>query len=342
MAESPKTGDTWQPLLAAISGSWPARRWRDVGVIVGCSGGADSVGLLMALCQLRETTAEPASRPPRGFLVAAHFNHGLRGAASDADEAFVRGLASKWGVGFATRRGSDMHRDEAMMRTERYEFLSETAKQKGARYVALAHSADDNVETVLHHFMRGTGPAGLTGIPSPRPIGQDLVLVRPLLHVRREVIRRALESTGQSWREDSSNTDTDYRRNWIRHRLIPLIESEYPQAVDAIGRAVDGQREWRALIDRFARDWLATHHRGDDPLRLRRDPSVELPIMVAAAQILWTDLGWPRGQMTRDHWLRVAATVQGQASERYTLPGSVDVVARSEEVEFNAPDPRIR
>ncbi len=170
----------------------------------------------------------------------------------DDDEAFVRELASRQGVRFTALRAAGSVRDEASMRSERFQFLHDTANAMGARYIALGHSADDNVETVLHQLMRGTGPAGLAGIGSPRPIGQDLVLVRPLLNVSRRLIRSGLESIGQPWREDSSNSDTDYRRNWIRHQLIPLIESEYPNAVDAITRAVEGQRGWRAVIDRLA------------------------------------------------------------------------------------------
>ena len=335
MTQTARTGDSWRQLLADVAESWPPNRWRELGVVVGCSGGADSVGLLTALSQLRETAKEAGSQPPRGFLVAAHYNHALRGRESDADEAFVRALASEHGVEFATRRSTEVSRDEATMRTERLEFLRDTAHTAGARYVALAHTVDDNVETVLHHLMRGTGPPGLSGIGNPRPIGQDLVLIRPLLLVRRKPLREALEAIGQSWREDSSNADTDYRRNWIRHRLIPLIESEYPTAVDAIGRAIDGQRQWRSVIDCLAQTWLSTHRQGDNPLTLRRDRSAELPIVVAAAQILWTELGWPRGEMTREHWLRIATTVAGQTQERYTLPGRIDVIAKDEDVRIS-------
>jgi tRNA(Ile)-lysidine synthase len=335
MAETSRTGDPWQRFKAEIAESWPPMRWRDVGVVIGCSGGADSVALLAALSDLRQTPSEMHPNPPRGFLVAAHFNHGLRQDESDEDEAFVHQLATERGTRFTTRRGLGTHRDEATMRTERLQFLTETASDFGARYVALAHSATDNVETVLHHLMRGTGPAGLAGIGNPRSIDRDLVLVRPILHVPRDVIRDALQSAGQTWREDSSNSNTDYRRNWIRHRLIPLIESEYPSAVDAIGRAIDGQRGWRTVIDRLARDWLAAHRRCDQPLTLRRDSSAELPIVVAATQILWTELGWSRGEMTREHWLRLVQTIQGQTQERYALPAQIEVITRGDEVELS-------
>lgn len=334
MTETPETGDPWSKLVALVAEAWPLGRWQGVGVVVGCSGGADSVGLLTSLCRLREPCVDPTAIPPRGFLVAAHFNHGLRADESDADEAFVRELASRHKIRFAAGRAEAPHHDEATMRTERMRFLTDTAHEMGARYIALAHSADDNVETVLHHMMRGTGPAGLSGIGSPRSLDQDLVLVRPLLHIRRHLIRSGLESIGQPWREDPSNENTHYRRNWIRHQLIPLIQSEYPSAVDAIGRAIDGQRDWRAMIDQLALEWLSTHRQCDDPLALRRDPTAELSIVIAAVQALWTERGWSRGEMTREHWLRIATTIQSQSLERYTLPGQIDVDALREDVEL--------
>lgn len=332
MSETPPNGDLWYRLRSEIASSWPSQRWRDVGVVVGCSGGADSVALLAALDELRNGGQPSATAPPRGFLVAAHFNHRLRGEESDADEAFVRQLADRWEIRCQVARGTGQSRDEAALRDERLRFLTETAGRAGARYLALAHSADDNLETVLHHLFRGTGPAGLAGIGSPRSIGSDLVLVRPLLGLSRNEIREALRQRGQAWQEDSSNDDLDYRRNWIRQQLIPLIQSQYPQALDAVTRAVDGQRQWRALIDRLASHWLTTHRQSDQPLKLQRDDEVETPIVVAAAQIIWTEQSWPRGQMTREHWLRLAATIRSDGKERYTLPARIDVIAQDGQV----------
>lgn len=335
MTKTGKNGDNWQRLLTGFADTWPPSRWRDIGVVVGCSGGADSVGLLTALCQLRQSDENSGQEPPRGFLVAAHFNHALRGDESDGDEAFVRELAGQLEVRFATRRSAGSERDEAGLRSERIEFLQDTANAMGARYIALGHSADDNVETVLHQLMRGTGPAGLAGIGSPRTIGQDLVLVRPLLNLSRRLIRSGLESIGQSWREDSSNADTAYRRNWIRQQLIPLIESEYPNAVDAITRAVEAQRGWRVLIDRLAQQWLTEHRLSNDPPTLRRNPHTDQAVVIAAAQMLWAENDWPRQEMTRQQWLRLATTIQSDESQRYCLPGQVDVVADVETVEIS-------
>jgi tRNA(Ile)-lysidine synthase len=211
-------------------------------------------------------------------------------------------------------------------------FLQATAQQTGARYVALAHSADDNVETVLHHLMRGTGPAGLTGIPAHRPLGDDLVLMRPLLSTCRERIREALQSIGQRWREDSSNDNTDYRRNWIRHDLIPLMTSQYPQVNQAITRAIEAQRQWHQTIERLAGDWLDRHWIGRDPVELSHDPQSDDSVVVAALQRLWSIQAWPRGAMSRQHWRQLTNSIRHADHNRYVLPSGIDVINTQQSV----------
>ena len=358
MTESKQNAPIWHQLVRGITAAWPPARWRDVGVVVGCSGGADSVGLLTALHQIRQSDQDGQAIPPRGFLVAAHFNHGLRADQSDGDQEFVRDLANRLQVRFASesahssaggdqssKRGVEPRdvegpaKDEATMRSARMKFLVHTAHRLGARYIVLGHTADDNVETVLHHLMRGTGPAGLAGIGSPRPVSDDLVLVRPMLDISRQSIRDALQEHRQPWREDASNDDTDYRRNWIRHELVPMIQSQYPDSVDAIQRAVEGQRQWRSVIDRLAKQWLDQHLLSQEPVSLRRDPLAETAVVVAATQSLWQTLEWPRGDMAREHWLRLAATIGAPREptdpcQRYTLPGCVDVLAGKDSIEI--------
>jgi len=323
------SSQNWSQLLALAVANWPPRRWGDVGVVIGCSGGADSVALLRLMADVRIQNGAV----PRGFLVAAHFNHGLRGQESDEDQRFVSDLANELGIQFETTRQLSDATSEADLRTERMHFLTETAKKSGARYIAVAHSADDNAETVLHHLFRGTGPAGLAGIGSTRPIDCDLVLMRPLLNASRQSIREALRSIGQSWREDSSNSQVHYQRNWIRQQLLPLIETRYPHAVDAINRAIDGQREWRNLIDQLAQQWLDEHRAITPPrpdthwISLSRNDRTDRVVVVAAMQKLWAEAGWPRGEMSRQHWCRLADTIGSTTRERYFLPGEVDVNA---------------
>ncbi len=256
------------------------------------------------------------------------------GRESDGDQQFVQTLSQQLGLTMEVGRSEGSDSDESTLRHARLDFLQTTAQKCGARYVALAHSCDDNVETVLHHLMRGTGPVGLAGIRSSRPLGQDLVLVRPFLTIRRQQIRQALESIGQAWREDSSNTNTHYRRNWIRHELLPMIESQYPNPTDAIARAIDGQRAWCHTIDRLARSWLDQHCIRRDPVQLKHDRQADEPVLVASLQHLWSVNNWPQGAMSRRHWLRLSATIRQDREDRYTLPGGIDVEASGELVEL--------
>ena len=121
---------------------------------------------------------------------------------------------------------------EAAARRLRYGFLREVAESRGARLIAVAHTADDQVETVLHRLLRGTGLAGLAGMPAVRMLVEGMVVVRPMLAVLRWSPGRIFQSIGQAWQEDATNSDTRYTRNLLRHELLPrLAEGPYPQFV---------------------------------------------------------------------------------------------------------------
>lgn len=308
----------WETSVQAVASQWPPGQWCDLGVLIGCSGGADSVALVRALAALRERYSAP-----RGTLILAHFHHGLRGAEADADQEFVGRLAGQLGIRWLTARGTGGSRDEASLRRERLRFLTDVAHDSGARFVALGHTLDDNVETMLHHLMRGSGPSGLAAMPPARSLGEDLVLIRPLLSLRRDTLRTGLRGIGQPWREDSSNLSSDYRRNWIRAELVPLMESAYPQAVAAIGRAIAGQQQWRAVIDRAARDWLQQHQQSASPVSLRIDRQGERAVIIAALQAIWDQQRWPRQPMTYQHWAALADLVTQTRRQPITLPGNL-------------------
>jgi tRNA(Ile)-lysidine synthase len=187
-------------------------------VLAAVSGGSDSVALLRLLLDLA---------PGGGFTVAGvgHVNHGLRGASSDRDEGFCRRLASGLGLPFESARRdvsalarSNRTSIEAAAREARYEALADMAGRLGADLIATGHTRDDQAETFLLRLLRGAGAAGLSGIRPRRD-----ALVRPLLTARRQELRQYLVSIGQPFREDASNRDTAIPRNWVRHRLLPLL-----------------------------------------------------------------------------------------------------------------------
>lgn len=220
-------------------------------VLCAVSGGADSVCLL---CRLLELGARR-----RLEIVAAHYNHGLRGAESDRDEAFVRALCAERGVPLVCGRGdvaayareNGLGIEEAA-RTLRYAFLERTADETGCGRIATAHTADDNAETMLLNLARGTGLRGLCGIPPVR--GR---LVRPLLMTTRAEVEAYLAQHGAAHVEDSSNSADDYARNRVRHTAVPALESVNPAFAANAGRAAALLREDEAFLQSLARDFLA-------------------------------------------------------------------------------------
>ncbi len=202
-------------LVSRVSDAIAARGLLRAGerVAVAVSGGADSVALLLLLIDLRKQLGV--------VLSVAHFNHKLRGKDSDKDERFVAKLAAKYGLVFHSGRedvGAKAKRDKANLedtaRRTRYEFLEGLVQSGHVDKVAVAHTADDQAETVLAHILRGTGLAGLGGIHPE--VGH---VVRPLLEVRRAEVRAYLRSKKQTWREDATNRDTTKMRARIQKHL---------------------------------------------------------------------------------------------------------------------------
>jgi tRNA(Ile)-lysidine synthase len=194
-----------------------------IGVAV--SGGADSVALLRLFVELCELL---------GIVVCvAHFNHKLRGKASDSDEKFVAKLAAQHGVEFFVACedvGAKAKRERANLedaaRRARYAFFEQLVKDGRVSRVAVAQTADDQAETVLAHILRGTGLAGLAGIHP-----QAGTVFRPLLGIRRAAVRAYLREKRQTWREDATNRDETRTRARIRGKLMPFLEEKFQNSV---------------------------------------------------------------------------------------------------------------
>jgi tRNA(Ile)-lysidine synthase len=238
-----------QRTLASLEKQGMMRPGERVGVAV--SGGADSVALLLLLKGLRETLGI--------VLSVVHFNHKLRGKASDADEKFVAMLAAKHGLEFhaaslrvAAKAKKERANLEDAARRARYDYFQSLVESGKLARIAVAHTADDQAETVLAHLMRGTGLAGLGGI---HPVAGSIF--RPLLSVRRSELRKFLRAKGQSWREDATNRDTTKMRARIRRKLVPLLEKQFqPAIVNHLATLADLAREdeafFEAVVDKRA------------------------------------------------------------------------------------------
>jgi tRNA(Ile)-lysidine synthase len=186
-------------------------------LLVGVSGGPDSVALLDVLVK--------SGRHPH----ICHLNHQLRGADSDTDAEFVRQLATRYGLP-STIESRKVGGDEDSARRARHEFFARVSEATGIKKIALAHTADDQVETFLLRLLRGAGVPGLVGMWPERQIG-PIRIIRPLLGVRRAEVLEYLSAQGLKFREDASNADTRFLRNRIRHELLPLLERKFNPAI---------------------------------------------------------------------------------------------------------------
>lgn len=237
-------------------------------VVVGVSGGADSVCLLHLLAAL---SAEWQLR-----LTVAHLHHGLRGADADADALFVAELARSWELPCvveqinvaALARENRLSVEEAA-RQARYAFLARVAAGQSAGRIAVAHHADDQAETVLMHFLRGSGVAGLRGMLPLMPLsdyrglasesaGEDApCLIRPLLGITRAEIEAYCAENGLVWRTDASNADTRHYRNRLRHELLPILREYNPRIDEVLTRTAEVMAGDAEVLETLAEDEFA-------------------------------------------------------------------------------------
>jgi tRNA(Ile)-lysidine synthase len=320
---------------------------------MGVSGGADSMALLMLLLELWEELGI--------VLSVAHLNHKLRGRTAEVDEKFVRGLAAKHGLGFygesvdvAARARREKANVEDVGRRARYEFFARLVADGKVDVVAVAHTADDQAETVLAHILRGTGLAGLGGI-HPR----TEYIVRPLLQVRRAELRAYLRGKKQKWREDASNQDTARTRARIRKKLLPLLEKEFQSGVvEHLGALAEFAREDEAFLELLARkrcgglarkardvtriavaDLLAPLGKRDFNTEITEGAETEEGKCTALTKRMLRRLIEERksgaGQVTAQHVGAVLDLARhGENGKSLQLPGGVDVRRERDELVF--------
>ncbi|MBI5759648.1 MAG: tRNA lysidine(34) synthetase TilS [Planctomycetales bacterium] len=296
---------------------------RGVRLLVGVSGGADSVSLLRGLLNLRESCSLT--------VTAAHMNHRLRGDASVADSAWVETLCRQLDVpvrvvelDVAAEAAANGIGIEEAARGARYRWLEQVAEETGCTHIAVAHTADDQAETILHHVLRGTGVAGLHGMKWHRHLPGGVILVRPLLDISRSAVIEFLRDLGQTFRDDTSNLDATFTRNRIRLDLLPRLRTEFnPQIDDALRRLGRQAAELHQLVEVIARDLLHLAVRHRDPHEVRLDVATlrdqPRPVVRELFVQLWRQQDWPRQKMGFDHWDHLADVAEhGRATH---LPG---------------------
>jgi tRNA(Ile)-lysidine synthase len=290
-------------------------------ILAAVSGGPDSVAMLCALLSLAEGL--------NARVEAAHLNHALRGAESDADQQYVRGLCAQLSVPCTTERldvaasarEKRMGIEEAA-RVARYQFLEQVADRVGASRIAVAHTSDDQVETILLNLLRGAGSDGLAGMPIQR--GR---IIRPLLDVSRADVEKYCAERGLTPRVDSSNLALDAARNRIRNQVLPLLETEQPAIRSSLLRLASLLRRETTLLEQMAQRRLAKillrRDAGcvvlDAPKLRRSDPALRARIIRAALREVRGGLA----DIEQVHVEAVAALVEGHSGRALHLPDSL-------------------
>ncbi len=293
------------------------------GILIALSGGADSVCLTLLLKELQEELDLK--------LMACHINHSLRGGESDGDEDFAREFCEKNNIPFiAVRVDVNSYANERRIGTEeaarllRYETFDRISNEYGLDYVALAHNKNDQAETILFRFLRGSSSKGLSGM---KPL-RDGKYIRPLLVISRQEIEDYLESKNQDYRTDSTNLTVDFTRNKLRLELIPLLEKDYnPDIINNLTEIGELMAIDSEYLDKKAAELLESNSilKKDriiiDGRLFREDPALTSRAVLKAYGALkgyTTDI-------SKVHIEDILKLAKGETGKSLNIPGGVEV-----------------
>lgn len=304
--------------------------WDGVNVGVALSGGADSMALLRGISCLKQKMGGD------GLLAAFHVNHRLRGEESDADATWCQEQCDELEIpitvaavdtaSYAKQTGQGI---EAAARDQRYRLLAEACDRQGIRYLATAHTRNDQVETILFRILRGTGLRGLSGIPRIRSLSKSITLIRPLLACSRTAVETYLAELGQEFRTDRTNENQRFTRNRIRNALLPQLKADFNKDLDdALLRLAVQANEVEAVIERLATDALSEAKLSlaetQASLQLGTFSDCESAIVREALRIAWRKAGLAEQAMTYEWWCQLAKLLQGMGdTQTLNLPGDV-------------------
>ena len=315
---------------------FPLEKWAQHPIILGISGGPDSVTLL-------RIAAEISQQIPNTRLIAAHANHKLRGPESEEDQRFVQTLCEHLSIqceceSLPVETDTVSEGLESALRDLRYQWFGQLAGQTGARYVMTAHNQNDQTETVLFRLMRGTGIAGLAGIPKQRKLVDGVTLLRPMLTISRDEIIDYLKKIEQSYRTDASNATSAFARNRIRNELIPKIKSDFAPQLDQRIESLSAQAsECQDFLDSIGSELLENAFQFQpngfivDCSKLDNQP--ELLIRHTLVQA-WKRLEWPLQDMTFAKWQSIATVIKTNTQPHSKMPGNIKMSWNGSSLEF--------
>ncbi len=300
-------------------------------LLLAVSGGADSIALTYAMLALK------AEGIFNGQLVCAHINHNLRGYESNRDQSFVIAQAGRLNLpvinkdidvgGFAEKNKLSI---ETAARNLRIETLIDIAKANNCNRIDTGHHKNDNAETVLQRLSRGSGFRGLAGIWPMRRFGENISFIRPLLIVTRDEIVEYLTGRNLQWRTDRTNTDYSYRRNYIRHRLMPALQQDCRGSIiEQLFELSQSARRFYSLVCSCAENtWPKLADYNADKLKLdlnlfkRQQPAVKVELIRRSLAAI----GSGERDLTQGHYERIVQLAQqGITGKRIELPGDFEV-----------------
>ncbi|MBO5279356.1 MAG: tRNA lysidine(34) synthetase TilS [Lachnospiraceae bacterium] len=299
-------------------------------IVLGLSGGADSVCLFFLLLALREEL---------GFtFFCVHVHHGLRGEEADGDEQYARQLCERYNISYSSffykveeEAGKQGCSTEEMGRLLRYQCFEKVLNEKNCNKIAVAHHMADQAETVLYHLCRGSGLAGLAGM---RPLSGNRI--RPLLCVRKEEILQYLIGRGIGWREDYTNEELMYTRNRIRGRVIPCLEEMInPASVEHIASCAAILAETERYIEKQAEAaWEVCTETDDRGVMLRLAELKQQDIVIQKQLIFMAadTLGKGRKDLQAVHLDMVLQLGEGRSGREVWLPGGIRAVREYERI----------
>lgn len=323
-------------LAHKILRNFPLEKWNQHPIIIGVSGGPDSVALLRIADELSKNSSNTQ-------LIVAHANHKQRGKESENDQKFVEALAGQLNIA-CNCQPLPVESDEATeglesaLRDLRYEWFGQLANQTGARYVMTAHNQNDQTETVLFRLMRGTGILGLAGIPKQRRLVEGVTLLRPMLNISRDEIVEYLNVIQQPVRMDASNASSIFTRNRIRNELIPKIKSDFSPQLDQRIQSLSAQAaECQKYLDSIAMALLenAIHFQSEafsvDCAQLSNQPAILVRHTLVLA---WKRMGWSLRDMTYAKWQTAASVITTDTHPESKLPGNIKMTRQDSSILF--------
>lgn len=309
-------------------------------ILLAVSGGADSTALLHVMATLRT----------EGFLNAellcAHINHQLRAAEADRDENFVIEQAGELKLPVTTKRidvrgcaQKNKLSIETTARQLRIGALIDIARANECKWVATAHQENDNAETVLHRLLRGTGLRGLGGIRPMQLFDEDIEFVRPLLCVERDEIVQYLKERNLKWHEDRTNYDCTYRRNFIRHRLMPTLQQDCTGSlVEQLFQLSQSSQRFYSLVCSCADEVWPTVAEGssENPRLDVREFLAQPPaVRVELVRRSLAGIGSGERNLTQEHFERILQLAKQEIGGRKVeLPGGFVVCREYEKLTF--------